>query len=172
MGIPLGAPLPRPKHSGRSLFQQVTRCPRMCFVQGTGEASTSFSPSFCLCVSIPLAIPPSLSLHIFLPSPQAACTLPACSVPLPLCRSRSCHPTPQAPHPWENGAGSPVVISIRSPFQHLSTQPTTCWLCSPLSSWHMPSSSPFCLMISNFQDLCPGKSCNFSEVLQCPRMTH
>lgn len=83
-GITLGALLPRPKHSGRSLLSagymmpQDVLCARDC-----GNIHTSSCPYFIpsillsLCLSIPLAIPPSLTLHILLPSPQAACTLPA-----------------------------------------------------------------------------------------------
>lgn len=131
----------------------------------------SLHPSVSL--SLHYSCHPSISYTAHLLAQPSGCLHFACSVPLLLCRSRSCqHPTAQAPHPWEYRAGSPVVISIRTPFQHLSTHPITCWLSSPLSSWHVPFSSLFCLAISNFQGLCPGQSCSLSEFLQCLRMTH
>lgn len=169
MGIPLGAPLPRLKHSGRSFLSAGYMMPLLC--AGDWGSIHTFScpsslPSILLSLSLHPSCHPSISYTAHPLAQPSGCLHFAYSVPLPLCRSRSCqHPTPRAPHPWENRAGSPLVISIRTPFQQLSTQPITYWLSSPLSSWYVPFSSPFCLVISNFQGLCPGQSCSLSAFL-------
>lgn len=171
VGPALGAPLPRPKHPGRSppsagyvMSQHVLCAGDWGSIQPSSSPSSLPSILLSLCPSYHLSVPPSLlpTVHPYTPHCPAqppGCFHFPCSFLLPSCRSRSCqHPTPQAPHPQENGAGASVVISIRSPFQHFCMQSLTHWLCHPLPSWQVPSYSPFCLGISILQALCPGQS--------------
>lgn len=115
-------------------FSRLHDAPGCALCRGLGKHPhlfLSILPSLHPSISLSLhpSCHPSISYTAHPPAQPSGCLHFACSVPLALCRSRSCqHPMPQAPHPWENGAGSPVVISIRTPFQHLSTQPMTCWL--------------------------------------------
>lgn len=125
----------------------------MCFVQGTGEASIPlplhppFPPSFYLSVS-PSLLPSLHLLHCTSSCP--ALRLPAlCLLCSPCLMQEKVLPTPHATGSTSLGEWGWLSCchfhqnSFPAP-QH--TAHDLLALTHPLSSWHMPSSSPFCLV--------------------------